>query len=143
MNNVIIFSIVAGTIIVALATYAIFLKRMLVRVAKDYLQASFDLEITLSAMNDLVSKKEDVAIEKTEGFLRFVSDSRDWAFQYIEETQSVITEFVNVVGPAMEYYDKYGRISESETMNKIFDAYQKLITVLPENENKQQGENNE
>lgn len=83
-------------------------------------------------------------IEQTEGFVKFLSESRDWAFQYIETTQSEIKKFVEIVGPQMEYYDKYGRIINSvhtKSMNKIFDAYQELVNLLPETT--KQGENNE
>lgn len=83
-------------------------------------------------------------IEQTEGFVKFLSESRDWAFQYIETTQSEIKKFVEIVGPQMEYYDKYGRIINSvhtKSMDKIFDAYQELVSLLPETT--KQGENNE
>jgi len=32
---------------------------------------------------DTVKNNDGKSIEKTEGFLKFVSESRDWAFQYI------------------------------------------------------------
>ena len=83
-------------------------------------------------------------IEQTEGFVKFLSESRDWAFQYIETTQSEIKKFVEIVGPQMEYYDKYGRIINSvhtKSMDKILDAYQELVSLLPETT--KQGENNE
>lgn len=76
-------------------------------------------------------------IEDSEGFLRFVSQSRDWAFEYIEDVQGKLNDFVEKVGPVMEYYDKYGRINENPSMNTIFDAYTELIKTLPETTEKQ------
>lgn len=84
------------------------------------------------------------AIEQTEGFVKFLSESRDWAFEYIETAQSELKKFVEIVGPQMEYYDKYGRVINSvhtPPMDKIFDAYQELVKLLPETIT--QGENNE
>jgi predicted membrane protein len=34
--------------------------------------------------------KETKRVEQTDGFLKFVSESRDWAFQYIESVQDSI-----------------------------------------------------
>lgn len=103
--------------------------------------------IQLIIDNKILSDKiqQDVSnqtIENSDGFLKFVTESRDWAFSYIEEVQDQLNKFVNEVGPTMEYYDKYGRIAETPSMNKIFDAYTELIKLLPETKNKQ-GENNE
>ena len=94
--------------------------------------------------NDIIGKKlyESTAnknVEGSEGFLKFVTQSRDWAFEYIESVQSALTDFVETVNPTMEYYDKFGRINETPSMNTIFDAYTKLVKVLPEN-NEKQGE---
>ena len=82
----------------------------------------------------LESMNSESNIENSNGFLKFVTESRDWAFQYIEETQLIITNFVEIVGPVLDYYNKFGRISENPSMNKIFDAYQNLIKVLPQTE---------
>ena len=76
--------------------------------------------------------------EATEGFIKFLSQSRDWAFEYIETVQSELNKFVEIVGPQMEYYDKYGRVIESvhtPAMDRIFDAYNELVKLLPETEN--------
>lgn len=89
--------------------------------------------------SELVEEKQKLELVQTDGFVSFVSKSRDWAFTYIEEVQSTLNKFVETVGPTMEYYDKFGRINESPAMNKIFDAYSELIKVLPES-NEKQGE---
>jgi len=43
-----------------------------------------------------------------EDFLKFVSDSRDWAYQYIEDVQAGLKGFIDEVGPQVDYYDQYG-----------------------------------
>jgi adenylate kinase family enzyme len=106
-----------------------------VKAHERYIQALVDKNAIEKKLQEFIQEKSNKDLEKTDGFVKFISESRDWAFEYIEQTQSVLTEFVEKVGPVLDYYDKYGRIHESESMNKILDAYQNLITVLPENEN--------
>lgn len=127
--------------------YALFVFRSRsIKNFERYTQALVDKHGLESKLTELLKEKQSNELEKTDGFIKFISESRDWAFEYIETTQSVLTEFVDTVGPDLEYYDKYGRIVESvhtPMMERILEAYGKLIKVLPENENKQQGENNE
>jgi len=75
-----------------------------------------------------------------ENFIKFLSDSRDWAFEYIESVQSGLTDFNKEVGPLIEYFDKYGDVLSNqrpdyESMKKISKAYKELKKLLPE-ENK-------
>lgn len=112
------------------------------KMAKEFAQTIIDNVILNNKIQELMlANQPDV----TEGFIKFLSQSRDWAFEYIEDVQSQLNKFVEIVGPEMEYYDKFGRIATSPhtpQMDKIFDAYNELINLLPETENKQ-GENNE
>ena len=110
--------------------------------ASVILQLIIDNKILTDKIQQDISSQ---TIENSDGFLKFVTESRDWAFSYIEEVQDQLNKFVEVSKPIMEYYDKYGRIAETvhtPSMDKLFDAYNELIKVLPETENKQ-GENNE
>jgi hypothetical protein len=113
-----------------------------IKAQERYVQALIDKKAIEDKLTDLIQEGQNKDLEQTDGFVKFITQSRDWAFEYIEETQSVLSNFVEKVGPLMAYYDKYGRIQESESMNKIFDAYSELMKVLPETNNKQ-GENNE
>ena len=98
-------------------------------------QLKIDNSAYAKKFSELVEEKQRLELVQTDGFVSFVSKSRDWAFTYIEEVQSTLNKFVETVGPTMEYYDKFGRIDENPPMNKIFDAYSELIKVLPETEN--------
>jgi hypothetical protein len=98
--------------------------------------------------NDQIAEKIEAKhlskdIEKTEGFVQFLSESRDWAFQYIETVQEALNKFVKDAGPRLEYFDKYGRIVRSphfDLLEDILVAYRELQQLLPEQDNK---ENNE
>jgi hypothetical protein len=131
------------SIVIGLTVYAFFLQKLMKRAGMELLQAISDRQTVVDYLETEMAKSNALQLNEDDGFVKFLSQSRDWAFQYIEDVQASLNTFVETVGPAMAYYDKYGRINESPSMNTIFDAYQKLIEVLPENENKKQGENNE
>jgi hypothetical protein len=87
------------------------------------------------------SASEDKNLNTNEGFVKFLSDSRDWAFAYIEEVQSVLGKFISEVGPEIEYYRNFGQAVDSpnnESLDKISNAYSELEKVLPK-DNKTNG----
>ena len=73
-----------------------------------------------------------------ESFIKFLSDSRDSAFEYIEEVQAGITKFVDDVDPEISYFKEYGDIMAMSpnynSMKKITNAYEDLIKLLPKEE---------
>lgn len=83
-------------------------------------------------------EKTPPAIENSEGFLRFVSESRDWAFEYIEEVQSGLKSFVTEVGPLIDYFDNYGDAGpmgpNTDALKKISTEFKTLKELLPKEE---------
>lgn len=71
-----------------------------------------------------------------EAFLKFVSDSRDWAYQYIDEAQEGINKFITDIEPEISYFDEYGVAGSAyphyHSMKKISGAYKELKKLLPE-----------
>lgn len=86
---------------------------------------------------DKISKELDKTkpIEQTDGFLKFISESRDLAFSYIEEAQGGIEKFVKNAGPEIEYFNKFGDVSKGQplhdSMLKISQEYEELKKLLP------------
>lgn len=80
--------------------------------------------------------------QANEDFLKFISDSRDWAYQYIEEVQAGLKTFIDEVGPQIEYYDKYGPAVEGMisphdfALKKISSEFKELKKLLPEDYDK-------
>lgn len=99
-------------------------------------QEVLDKDIIAQRLKEELDKKNNVEIEKTEGFLKFISESRDWAFKYIEDVQAELLEFKNKVEPNFEYSNKFGKLAgESATtkvLDEIFEAYQNLKRVMPD-----------
>ena len=70
-----------------------------------------------------------------ENFIKFLSDSRDWAFTYIEDVQKGLVKFVEEVDPTINYFDDFSSIQEGNPLNtgmkKISIAYKDLKKFLP------------
>ncbi len=71
-----------------------------------------------------------------EDFLKFISDSRDWAYSYIEDVQSSLNKFISDVEPEISYFDEFGIIGSAyphyESMKKISEAYKELKKLMPD-----------
>lgn len=71
-----------------------------------------------------------------ESFVKFLSDSRDWAFGYIDEVQVKLKTFIDTVDPDISYFDEYGLVASSsphfDSLQRISVAYKELKTLLPE-----------
>ena len=73
-----------------------------------------------------------------ENFIKFLSDSRDWAYQYIEDVQKGLNKFVTEVDRDIDYFDKYGGVVPSspntDILKRISTSYKELKQLLPEDE---------
>ena len=98
--------------------------------------------ISNQSLQDFIAKnnvefKNDSDIHK-ENFIKFLSDSRDWAYQYIEDVQSGLKKFADSVQPEIDYFKKYGDLTSMKpnynSLKKITEAYEELLTLLPKEE---------
>ena len=75
-----------------------------------------------------------------ENFIKFLSDSRDWAYQYIEDVQFGLEKFSKDIKPEIDYFKEYGDLTSMQpnyySLKKISEAYDELIKLLPKEENK-------
>jgi hypothetical protein len=136
MNNIIIIGL--GTLTVS---FAIAYSVTLYRVTKMN-QAFTKLFISHQSLQDFIAKnnvefKNDSDIHK-ENFIKFLSDSRDWAYQYIEDVQSGLKKFADNVQPEIDYFKQYGDLTSMKpnynSLKKITEAYEELLTLLPKEE---------
>ena len=102
---------------------------------------SFRLKKTKTIVEDLLLESLNVVPTESEiikeDFLKFVSDSREWAYDYIEEVQKSIKDFKTTVDPHITFFDKFGEVLSNQrpdydAMKTISAAYKELITILPE-----------
>jgi hypothetical protein len=103
----------------------------------EYLQKLSDNQLLINEINRLNQQINNKELEQSDGFLKFLSDSRDWAFEYIEQVQLALADFDETMEPAMEWFNKYGLIlgetAHTDVLKRISEAYDKLKSVLPEN----------
>jgi hypothetical protein len=99
------------------------------------------LAISLTKVEDIFnSKKEEESHSDVhkENFIKFLSDSRDWAYEYIEDVQEGLLKFVNDIEPEIAYFDEYGLVGDAyphyHSMKKISGAYKELKKLLPEDQ---------
>lgn len=93
--------------------------------------------IQLLIMQQSLNEENKTDKEKAnEDFLKFVSDSRDWAYQYIDDVQASLNKFINDIEPEIAYFDEYGVVGSAyphyHSMKKISGAYKELKKLLPE-----------
>lgn len=69
-------------------------------------------------VEQLLAQIAKAKIESTHGFTKFLSESRDEAFKYIEDVQSVIEDLQSAMN--------------SNDDKKIKEAYEKVLSFLPD-----------
>jgi hypothetical protein len=101
-------------------------------------QEKIDRAIIAEEVRKLMAEVDKKNSNQNDGFLKFVSDSREAAFKYIEEVQEAIGEFDRKVGPVVKYYKETGKVLErkpSELVRELTTAYDKLMASMPKEDN--------
>jgi hypothetical protein len=104
-----------------------------------YIQKKKNIQILAQTIELLMMQEENQKHTKTEkeqfneDFLKFISDSREYAFKYIEVTQDKVNSFINDVGPVIDYLEAYAPpvLAETQRMSLV-DGYKIIKTILPE-----------
>jgi hypothetical protein len=109
------------------------------KIRNQYQKLFVDMMLLEKLFNESESLKinSDESVHK-ENFIKFLSDSRDWAYQYIEDVQTGLNHFVSEVEPEINYFKEHGDITSMSpnyySMKKIAEEYEKLKTLLPKDE---------
>lgn len=83
-----------------------------------------------------LANREEIA---NESYVKFLNESRDSAYEYIEDVHKKLTEFAKKVEPQLDYYNTYGQAVQglhTILAKEISEAYEDLKTVMPQ-ENKE------
>ena len=95
------------------------------RLSAHYLQAALERDLFREKLSEYATHKESKKLEHTEGFIRFVSQSRDWAFQYIEDVQKSLLEL-------KDYFDKNGLNLNVEQAEEMAKRIEDVLSHLPD-----------
>ena len=135
MSN--IFIVILSTLTVS---FAIAYSVTLYRITKIN-QAFTKLLLSHESLQEFIAKnnvefKNDSDIHK-ENFIKFLSDSRDWAYQYIEDVQKSIDNIVEKTADTVRYHKDFGSLAIEPYATQItilVDAVEELKTLLPKEE---------
>jgi hypothetical protein len=111
------------------------------KIRKQYEKIFIDMMLLQKIINETEDSKikSDESVHK-ENFIKFLSDSRDWAYEYIENVQIGLSNFINETAPEINYFKEYGdtiaMAPNYYSMKKISEEYEKLKTLLPIEETK-------
>ena len=134
MNNVILIFLLTLSVSFAMLSLYIYLK---LKKSKLYMAKLFleNFELNKYAEKIQATKELNDNDIHRENFIKFLSDSRDWAFTYIEDVQNGLTKFVEEVDPTINYFLEFSTIQEGNPLNsgmkKISVAYLDLKKFLP------------
>lgn len=99
------------------------------------LQVAIERNVLAAKILDFEEEKLEPVDSGSEGFIKFISDSRDWAFDYIENVQNGINKFIIDAGPSIEYWEEYGAVMDTPLdvgMRQISLSYKELKSLLPD-----------
>ena len=94
----------------------------------EFTRTQIEKEFFKEKLTEYVSQKENKKVEQTEGFVRFISQSREAAFEYIESVQKDIAEL-------KDYFDKNGLNFTVEQAEEMAKRIENVINHLPEETN--------
>lgn len=104
---------------IALLGYQVYsLKNTNRKLVMSFLQETADKEIVAKKLDETVAMINNTNVEDKDGFIKFLSQSREWAFDYIENVQGAI----KVLDEAMQ----------SKNDEEINKSYQELLKFIPE-----------
>jgi hypothetical protein len=83
------------------------------------------LESLQKRAKELMDQKESQNLETSDAFVRFVSQSREKAFEYIEDVQQSIAEL-------KDYFDKNGLNLSVGKAEEFSEKLEKVLSYLPE-----------
>ena len=140
MIDIIVNSVAYGLLVLIIGYLGfrnILLRRKLQEAITDKLQANVNANIVRSEYTKALQEIENMKLEKSDDFVKFLSNSRDWAFEYIEDAQEKISEFDKQIQKIAEWNRTYGSvvgdIPHSSKIEEINLAYDKIRSLLPEN----------
>lgn len=100
------------------------------------------LYATYTSLREVLDLKEEAYKSEQdihkENFIKFLSDSREWAYEYIENVQQGLKSFIEEVEPHIEYFDQYGIVVQGmvsphdKALQVISKEFKELKKLLPE-----------
>lgn len=128
------------SIFISFLIYKIFSFRVKVsKLRVESLQAELNYLGIKSKLDQCLNEKQDFQSSDAEAFNKFISQSRDWAFSYIEDVQNKILKLKTDLENDVKFFNKFSEITSEyphhEAMKKFVEHYKHLTSLLPEDKN--------
>jgi hypothetical protein len=121
VNLELVILIVSASINIVAFSIILYLRKIVISSASLLEQADVDRLLLARRLEQELNTKDSTKLEQTEGFVKFISESRDWAFKYIEDVQEAIVK--------LGVYEK--NIVVDSNVPKAVEAYNNLKKFLP------------
>jgi hypothetical protein len=121
VNLELIILIVSASINIVAFSIILYLRKIVISSASLLEQADVDRLLLARRLEQELNTRDSTKLEQTEGFVKFISESRDWAFKYIEDVQQAIVD--------LGVYEK--NIVVDSNVPKAVEAYNNLKKFLP------------
>lgn len=133
MNNIVV--VISFTLALAFAFAYLITLFKINKINKSFTK----LLISHKSLQDFIDSnnvefKNESDIHK-ENFIKFLSDSRDWAYEYIENVQKSIDGIIEKTEDTVKYHKDFGSLEiepYATQINILTDAIEELKTLLPE-----------
>ena len=102
---------------------------------EKFLESSIEKALITEKLESEFLKNSKNASSDEQGFVNFLSQSRDWAFEYIESVQEKIKDFESEVLPIINSLEKESIEDFKLSTIKMAESSKKLIKLLPEVDN--------
>lgn len=99
-------------------------------------QLLIDKEYALAELGKALSDIENAKLEKDDSFVKFLTTSREWAYQYIETVQKAMLELDSKMDREIKWARTYGTTGGENVyttvMGRMIDAYEEFQKVMPD-----------
>lgn len=111
----------AVIIITGLLVLNVLLRIKVSQIVAKQLQDATDKNILSEELNRIRDELETLKLQESDGFVKFLSESREWAFSYIDDVQLSIQNLKDSM--------------DSGDSQSVLESFNQLIKFLPKEEN--------
>lgn len=119
-------------VIIGLSAFNIYIIYRAYKIQIALNQSLLDNQIALAMMSAMKEELENLSMmqdESNESFIKFLSDSREWAFKYIEDTIDIVN---NVIDECRKEINK-PRVADLNTPVFLSSIIGRLLPIVQDN----------
>lgn len=119
-------------IVISLLAYIVKLRKLVNDALETILEVTIKENILMDELEKALKKIEEKPVESSDGFIKFMTDSREAAFSFISEIQDAAKEFRNDIA---EIENSPRKSKDIKIMLEAFSKLEKKIlpTDIPNN----------